>query len=63
MGERVRISLRTGREIPLSRMANQTYDYKSKDTYKGMFVYNILLYVTSFESKVYNLLLQEVAHQ
>ncbi|KAF7267658.1 hypothetical protein GWI33_019147 [Rhynchophorus ferrugineus] len=33
-GERVRVSIRTGRIIPMPATASQTIDYKSKSTYK-----------------------------
>lgn len=33
-GERVRVSLRTGRIIPVPSQAEETYDYKTKSTYK-----------------------------
>lgn len=33
-GERVRVSIRTGRIIPMPTMALETIDYKSKSTYK-----------------------------
>ncbi|XP_003746870.1 probable 39S ribosomal protein L24, mitochondrial [Galendromus occidentalis] len=33
--ERVRISLRSGREIPIPLTAEETYDYKTRNTYKN----------------------------
>ncbi|KAJ9580578.1 hypothetical protein L9F63_024245, partial [Diploptera punctata] len=33
-GEKVRVSLRTGRIIPMPHAAQETYDYKTKSTYK-----------------------------
>ncbi|KAK9511237.1 hypothetical protein O3M35_005833 [Rhynocoris fuscipes] len=33
-GEKVRVSARTGRIIPVPVLADETYDYKSKSTYK-----------------------------
>lgn len=33
-GEKVRVSKRTGRVIPIPQLAEETYDYKSKKTYK-----------------------------
>jgi len=33
-GERVRVSSRTGKIIPIPSLANQTYDYKTPKTYK-----------------------------
>lgn len=33
-GEKVRVSVRTGRIIPVPRQAEATHDYKSKNTYK-----------------------------
>jgi hypothetical protein len=34
-GEKVRVSVRTGRIIPIPKAAEETYDYKTKATYKG----------------------------
>lgn len=33
-GERVRVSVRTGRVIPIPKLAEETPDYKTKVTYK-----------------------------
>jgi len=33
-GEKVRVSARTGRLVPIPKQAQETYDYKSKSTYK-----------------------------
>jgi len=35
-GDRVRVSLRTGKIIPIPTLANETYDYKTPRTYKGL---------------------------
>lgn len=32
-GKQIRVSLRTGREIPIPQSAEETYDYKSPETY------------------------------
>jgi large subunit ribosomal protein L24 len=34
-GEKVRVSVRTGRIIPIPKAAEETRDYKTKATYKG----------------------------
>ncbi|XP_044735868.1 probable 39S ribosomal protein L24, mitochondrial [Chrysoperla carnea] len=34
-GEKVRVSTRTGRIIPIPKLAEETYDYKTKNAYKG----------------------------
>lgn len=34
-GERVRVSKRTGRIIPKPMVAQETYEFKSKATYRG----------------------------
>lgn len=34
-GEKVRVSARTGRIIPLPNQAEETYDYKIKAAYQG----------------------------
>jgi len=34
-GQKVRVSVRTGRIIPMPRAAEETYDYKTKGTYTG----------------------------
>jgi hypothetical protein len=34
-GEKVRVSVRSGRIIPIPKAAEETYDYKTKATYKG----------------------------
>lgn len=33
-GKEIRVSLRTGREIPIPQSAEETYDYKTKETYR-----------------------------
>lgn len=35
-GNKVRVSVRTGRIIPIPKLAEETYDYKTKGTYKGI---------------------------
>lgn len=37
-GKKVRVSVRTGRILPIPLMAEETMDYKSKQTYFGEFV-------------------------
>ena len=34
-GDRVRVSIRTGRIIPMPKMAEETMDYKTKSVYLG----------------------------
>jgi len=34
-GQKVRVSVRTGRIIPIPRAAEETYDYKTKGSYIG----------------------------
>lgn len=35
-GEKVRVSSRSGKIIPIPSLAKQTYDYKTPNTYKGL---------------------------
>lgn len=41
-GERVRVSKRSGRIIPIPVLEEETYDYKTKKTYYGKFSLNFL---------------------
>lgn len=34
-GEKVRVSVRTGRILPIPLLEEETYDYKTKSTYPG----------------------------
>lgn len=40
-GEEVRVSVRSGRIIPMPEMAEETYDYKEKRYYTGKFKSNL----------------------
>ena len=45
-GERVRISKRTGLEIPIPKNAEETIDYKARSGYPGMLVLiDFLIYI------------------
>lgn len=37
-GDKVRVSTRSGKIIPIPSLAKQTYDYKTPNTYKGLFI-------------------------
>lgn len=47
-GERVRISLRSGRVVPVPIVSRETYDYKTPNSYEGtrlkrhsVFIFNV----------------------
>lgn len=48
-GEEVRVSVRTGRIIPVPDAAEETYDYKEKRYYEGNLNVNLSCIVTHLE--------------